>query len=220
MTKIHNNIVLCRCLCMILLVRTTPLCVQCMSLSQHHLSSDTRKHKPRLWVVDSGASVHCVSNPSLLASIYYKHPPVVIKVADNRTLRAHDVGTAILPLIDDHGKTHLVTLHNVIYHPNFHTNLISVRQLWQDNHIMCLFDPLNYMKDTSTGTKFPISFDRQYISSHVNFVLSTQLVDDDIIHATFAHAIARRIDKLATRSMWLHKACIPHACWSYIVCRM
>ena len=205
MTKMHNDIVLCRCLRMILLVRTTPLCVQCMSLSQHRFPSNTRKRKPCLWVVDSGASVHCVSNPSLLASVYYKHPPVVIKVADNRTLRAHAVGTSILPLVDDHGKTHLVTLHNVIYHPNFHTNLISVRRLWQDNHIMCLFDPLNYMKDTYTGTKFPISFDRQYISSHINLVLSTQTVDHDIIHARFAHASARRIDKLATRSIGFPK---------------
>ena len=140
MTKMHKDIVLCRCLRMILLVRNTPLCVQCMSLSQHSLPSNTRKRKSCLWVVDSGASVHCVSNPSLLASVYYEHPPVVIKVADNRTLRAHAVGTSILPLVDDHGKTHLVTLHNVIYHPNFHTNLISVRRIWQDNHIMCLFD--------------------------------------------------------------------------------
>ena len=117
--------------------------------------------------------MHCVSDPSLLASVYYKHPPVVIKVADNRTLHAHAVGTATLPLTGTNGKTHYVTLHNVIYHPNFHTNLISVRRLWQDNNIMCLFDPVNYTKDALTGIQFPISFDRQYyISSHLNLVLS------------------------------------------------
>ena len=83
------------------------------------------KDKIHSWVIDSGASVHCVSDPSLLTFVYYKHHPVLIKVADNRTLQARAVGTAILPLVDQHYKTHNVTLHNGIYHPNFHTNLLS-----------------------------------------------------------------------------------------------
>jgi len=64
---------------------------------------------------------------------------------------------------------------------------------------MCLFDPHNYMKDVSTGTKYPISYDRQYISSHTNNILSTHIIDNDIIHARFAHSSARRLDKLSTR---------------------
>ena len=55
----------------------------------------------------------------------------MIKVADNRTLSAHAVGTAILPLLDDNNRTHFITLHNVIYHPNFNTYLISVRRLME-----------------------------------------------------------------------------------------
>ena len=142
-------VVLCKDLRMILLSALTPMCARCMSLAPHRMSS--LKRKPKYWVIDSGASVHCVSDPSLLTSVYYKHPPVLIKVADNRTLHAHAVGTAVLPLLDNRGKTHLVTLHNVIYHPNFHTNLVSVRRLWQDNNITCLFDPHNFMQDISTG---------------------------------------------------------------------
>ena len=188
-------IVLCKDLRMILLSALTPMCARCMSLAPHRMSS--LKRKPKYWVIDSGASVHCVSDPSLLTSVYYKHPPVLIKVADNRTLHAHAVGTAVLPLLDNRGKTHLVTLHNVIYHPNFHTNLVSVRRLWQDNNITCLFDPHNFMQDISTGVKFPISFDKQYISSHLSLVLSTRVVDDDILHARFAHSSARRLTKLA-----------------------
>jgi len=192
---------------MMLLDDSTPICGHCMSLPKIHVPKSLKSHRHRhsYWVVDSGASVHCVSDPSMLASVYYKHPPVTIKVADNRTLNAHAVGTAILPLLDNHNRIHHVTLHNVIYHPNFHTNLISVRRLWKDNHIMCLFDPHNYMKDASTGTKFPISFDRQYISSHTNTILSTNLIDDDIIHSRFAHASARRLDKLATRCIGFPK---------------
>ena len=128
-----------------------------------------------------------------------------IKVADNRTLSAQAVGTAILPLHDTHGRTHHITLHNVIYHPNFHTNLLSVRRLWLDNHIMCRFDPHNYLHD-SDGVRFPIAYDKQYISSHVAYVSSIRVVDDDIIHARFSHASARRLAKLATRSLGFPKS--------------
>ena len=149
--------------------------------------------------------MHCISDPSLLTSVYYKHPPVLIKVADNRTLHAHAVGTAILPLVDQHNRTHHVTLHNVIYHPNFHTNLVSVRRLWRDNHIMCRFDPHNFMQEASTGIRFPITFDRQYVSSHVSYVLSLRVVDSDILHSRFAHASERRLHKLATRCIGFPK---------------
>jgi len=201
-------VVLCKDLRMILLSALTPMCARCMSLAPHRMSS--LKRKPKYWVIDSGASVHCVSDPSLLTSVYYKHPPVLIKVADNRTLHAHAVGTAVLPLLDNRGKTHLVTLHNVIYHPNFHTNLVSVRRLWQDNNITCLFDPHNFMQDISTGVKFPISFDKQYISSHLSLVLSTRVVDDDILHARFGHSSARRLTKLATRCLGFPKLADSH----------
>jgi len=143
--------------------------------------------------------VHCVSDPSLLTSVYYKHHPVLIKVADNRTLQAHAVGTATLPLVDQHNKTHNITLHNVIYHPNFHTNLLSVRRLWHDSHIMCRFDPHNYMEEAPTGARFPITFDKQYISSHTISISSLRIVDDDLIHARFSHASDRRLNLLASR---------------------
>jgi len=191
---------------MILLSSSAPACSRCMSISP--LRTHHNSHRNHKWVIDSGASVHCVSDPSLLTSVYYKHPPVLIKVADNRTLQAHAVGTAVLPLLDQHRKTHNLTLHNVIYHPNFHTNLLSVRRLWLDNHIMCRFDPHNYLQDSSSGTKFPIAYDRQYISLHINHVSSIRAVDDDLIHARFAHASARRLDKLATRSIGFPKS--PH----------
>ena len=179
-----------------MLTSSASSCTRCMSLS-HRMSHNARRRHD--WVIDSGASVHCISDPSLLTSVYYKHPPVLIKVADNRTLHAHAVGTAILPLVDQHNRTHNITLHNVIYHPNFHTNLISVRRLWRDNNIMCRFDPHNYMQDASSGARFPIAFDRQYVSSHVSYVSSLRTIDSDILHSRFAHASERRLSKLATR---------------------
>jgi hypothetical protein len=71
------------------------------------------------WVVDSGATIHCVNDFSLLTSVYADHDPINIKVADKRTLRAHAIGTAVVNMIDDKGKTHQITLHNVVYHPDF-----------------------------------------------------------------------------------------------------
>ena len=112
MTSLKDDVTLCRSLRMIML-SSGPPCTRCMSLTQHHIHRN--RHKRHSWVIDSGASVHCVSDHSLLTSVYYKHHPVLVKVADNRTLHAHAVGTAILPLVDQHNRTHSVTLLNVIY---------------------------------------------------------------------------------------------------------
>ena len=110
---------------MMMLADPSPKCARCMSLPKVNIpkSFNSCRHRSKHWVIDSGASIHCVSDLAMLTSVYYKHPPVMIKVADNRTLSAQAVGTAILPLLDDHNKIHHLTLHNVIYHPNFHTNL-------------------------------------------------------------------------------------------------
>ena len=188
---------LCRSLRMMMLTSSASSCTRCMSLSHRMSHNARRRHN---WVIDSGASVHCISDPSLLTSVYYKHPPVLIKVVDNRTLRAHAVGTAILPLVDRHDRTHHITLHNVIYyHPDFHTNLISVRRLWRDNNIMCRFDPHNYMEDAFSGVKFPITFNRQYICILASYVSSLRTIDSDILHSRFAHASERQLNQLATR---------------------
>ena len=84
---------------MMLLNNSTPICDHCMSLPKIHIpkSLESHRHRYSYWGVDSGASAHCVSDLSMPASVYYKHPPVMIKVADNRTLNAHAVDTAILP---------------------------------------------------------------------------------------------------------------------------
>lgn len=71
------------------------------------------KHKQPLsrntsWVVDSGATVHCVSNKSMLTSTYENHKPVTIRVADNRVITAKAVGTCNVALAGNDGKRHRV----------------------------------------------------------------------------------------------------------------
>ena len=97
------------------------------------------------WVVDSGATVHCVSDRSILTSEYVDADAVYIKVADNRIIKAHAVGTAVVSMIDHNGYRHQVTLHNVVYHPQFGSNLLSVRRLWKDNRLTTRFEGKNYL---------------------------------------------------------------------------
>ena len=138
--------------------------------------------------------MHCGSDPSILASVYYKHPPVLIKVVDNRTLNAHAVGTVILPLVAQHNREHHITLHNVII-PTF-TLTSLVRRLWRYNLITFLFDPHNFMQEASIGVRVPITFDRQCVSSYVSYVSSLCVADDDIPHSRFAHATEGRLNQL------------------------
>ena len=58
------------------------------------------------WVVDSGATIHCVNDFSLLSSVYTDADPVHIKVANGRVLRASAVGTAKVSLADANGRLH------------------------------------------------------------------------------------------------------------------
>ena len=54
-----------------------------------------KKSRPKHWIVDSGATIHCVGDRSLLTHVYSNHAPVNIRVADNRVVTAHAVGSAI-----------------------------------------------------------------------------------------------------------------------------
>ena len=54
---------------------------------------ETKRKASYEWIIDSGATVHCVNDFSLLTSVYTDHDPVHIKVADKRVIRASAVGT-------------------------------------------------------------------------------------------------------------------------------
>lgn len=160
----------------------------------------SRKKRQYSWVVDSGATIHCVNDFSLLTSVYTDHDPVNIKVADKRTLRAHAVGTAIVNMTDRNGKTHQLTLHNVVYHPSFHTNLLSVRRLWKDNRISTVFKSKNYLKCMHTHAKFPFSYHKSYCTHTACATTASKSLDADLLHSRFGHCSMRRLRKLIDRS--------------------
>ena len=106
------------------------------------------------YVVDSGATLHCINDISLFDSIDHDHPPVKLRVANGKILVTHAVGTVKLRLQQPDGFMTEVLLHNVVFHPDFSHNLLSVRRLWRDNRIKTRFGERNYFKEVSTQKRF------------------------------------------------------------------
>ena len=154
-----------------------------------------RPVKRTSWVVDSGATLHCVSDRKLL-TYTYDCKPVRIRVADNRVIESHAVGASILKMRDQHGRIHVITLHNVVYHPHFADNLLSVRRMWKDNRISTKFKNTNFFK-TVTGDKFQFAFNRQYKTETVHMAK----LDPDILHSRFGHPHPERLRKMRDRSI-------------------
>ena len=166
-----------------------------MTSSKH--GPERRKTSTR-WVVDSGATIHCTGHRSMLDEEYANHPPVRIKVADNRIVNCCVVGSCTMYLKDTNGHKHAIVLHNVVYHPSFgDTNLLSVRRLWKHNRISAHFASSCYLKCRHTHAKFPITFTNHFTMQSVRKLE----LDHDVIHSRFGHMSDRRLRKLATRSL-------------------
>jgi hypothetical protein len=72
-----------------------------------------------VFTVDSGATVHCVKDKSLLATID-PSKRVQLKVADGRVVTSDAIGTAPVKLLNSTtGRLEEIILHNVVYHTSF-----------------------------------------------------------------------------------------------------
>ena len=147
------------------------------------------------WVVDSGATLHCVNDRKLLTHEYVSKP-VRIKVADSRVIESHAVGSCVCKMRDQYGRVHGVTLHNVVYHPDFGDNLMSVRSLWKHNRLSTKFKSKNFFK-SPTGEKFEFTFENQYRTHTIR----QARLDHDILHSRFGHTHPDRLRKLKDRSL-------------------
>ena len=155
-------------------------------------SSDTQSACASVqnFVVDSGATLHCINDPSLFETIYYDHPAVTLTVANAQRITALAVGSVRLKLLGSDGNYHDFLIHNVVYHPTFPTNLLSVRQMWKQHRLKCVFQGRSRFKCKHTGTYFTFSFSHEYkIRNFVNRV--SRVIDSDVIHARFGHTRAR-----------------------------
>ena len=151
------------------------------------------------FVVDSGATLHCINDKSMFETVYTDQQRVTIKVADGKTIEATAVGTVRLKLLNTNGQEKEYLLHNVVYSPFFSANLLSVRRLWKDHHIKTTFAGRNRFKDKTTGDIFNFSFDGEFKLAHQAFATKRE-VPSEIVHQRFGHCRQRRLDQMKTRS--------------------
>ena len=116
--------------------------------------SKSQKRSGYSWIVDSGATVHCINDISFFESIDSSHPPVTITVANGRKIQAVHVGTVRLKMQDHKGCTKEYLLQNVVYSPHFSHCLLSVRRLWKDHRLKTRFGATNCFKDANNSSKF------------------------------------------------------------------
>lgn len=76
------------------------------------------------WILDGGATDHYVSDINMMTNIRTLTTPRTIITA-NSTSSSNTIGTVIIDISPDHQ----LTLHDVLYLPDFHVNLISVRKI-------------------------------------------------------------------------------------------
>jgi len=82
-------------------------------------TSDFRKHS-NFWIVDTEATNHITYNLSMLID-YHHIEPVTIRMPNNTSVVATSANT--IPLSNN------LHLHNVLFVPKFHANLLSIPQL-------------------------------------------------------------------------------------------
>lgn len=88
-----------------------------------------RVQQDGVWVADSGCSVHCVSDASLLTTVTHKGSDRKLNVADKRAVFVECTGTIEMDVVavDHHGKEVIdhISLARVLVVPSFKSNLFS-----------------------------------------------------------------------------------------------
>ncbi|KAI5415180.1 hypothetical protein KIW84_040580 [Lathyrus oleraceus] len=97
----------------------------------HSHASNVNGKNPNLWILDTGATDHFSFNFS--SFVEYKNiVPIPVSLPDGSQVVASVSGTvAISPSL---------TLHNVLYIPSFHVNLISIAKLVDSNNCFVQFN--------------------------------------------------------------------------------
>ena len=173
-----------------------PKCVNSTPSRSKNIKIPVASSTEYKWLVDSGASVHCVNNRSMLTSVYKDRHRTVIQTADKRKVKVHAVGTCELTLAGSDNKLRTYTLHNVVYHPSFPINLLSSSSLVNQNCISTHITKLPYLMDETCKVKIPLKYDDRYklpVISHISKV-SPSL---DLLHERFGHCSFRRLSQLS-----------------------
>ena len=84
---------------------------------------------------DNYATQHICGTRQLLRTMKEPDFPIGVKEISG-TLSAKGIGSITFAIVDDAGKTHDITLDNVIYLPGVVKNLISISQ-WSQEGLRC-----------------------------------------------------------------------------------
>ena len=149
-------------------------------------------------VPDSGASKHCICTKALFTSFKKWHPNVFVRVANGQKVAVTAIGDALIQMVDQNGITRDVILHDCLYIPSFHTNLLSIKQLWKRNGIKTKFCDRDHFK-LPDGSK--LFFDESLKSQHVVALHTTHGLPNSILHKRYGHCGEKRLRMAATRAL-------------------
>ena len=114
---------------------------------EEHLLHFPSGDKPvNTWIIDSGASVHVVSDLSLFTKIYDRVPDIKVRVANGKLCEAQHIGEVEIPMVDEQGNTKMFTLKNVLYLPSINVNVISCSKMWKQHRLKTVFGGDNYFR--------------------------------------------------------------------------
>ncbi|KAL1506984.1 hypothetical protein AB1Y20_007848 [Prymnesium parvum] len=151
---------------------------------------------PNAFILDTGATIHCVNDKSLFEAIDENKDEIKVTVANGEKLTISTQGSIRISLVDTRGKPHSYLLHNVCYHPRFKENLISVGRLWDDTKIQCTFGSECMLHDTINGFKFEATRDEK---RHYRVALTEGSTPSPFawtLHNRLGHCSVRRIKLL------------------------
>ena len=120
----------------------------------------TNKHKR--YILDSGATVTVINDPSLFKTIERYNSGVRVQVANKSFVNVELIGTIEFSMLDRDGNKHTFLLSNVHYSPHFSTNLLSVDEMWRQHRVSTHFAGDSYLD--WWGVQLPVerSANREY----------------------------------------------------------
>ena len=101
------------------------------------------------WIIDSGASSHMTGTSSLLSSYHPTPSHPLVTIADGRPCPVQGRGTTRV--------TSSLSLHQILYVPSFHVNLLSISAITRALPCTVTFFPFRYIfHDLYTGRRIAL----------------------------------------------------------------
>jgi Integrase core domain len=145
------------------------------------------------WVLDSGATDHMTWNKNKLTNITQNKDPQHVIVANGNEVQIHGYGTTKFLTKD---------VKNILYLPEFNSNLLSISKITQELNCNVIFSPKTVIfQDRESGKKIgegSLENGLYYLNENTNKChMSLSLVDrDKLLHWRFGHPSDQILNKL------------------------